>query len=180
MKAAQSLSKLISLAQAGDADAYTQLFSRLTAILAKFCEMATAEDAAQAVLCELLVTDKSLNAKHTPEWLLGRAIESLETDDFARHTVPLEGTSAYRKYVEAALTTFQTPEHVVLAHEATSRLNKLDEPEREAVTLCCMYGLTAEEAAESLGISVATVQKRNELGLLHLRSAMSIQHNAHA
>ena len=60
-----------------------------------------------------------------------------------------------------------------LARRVFQAIDDLPEEEREAFSLTRIQGMTREEAAEVLGVSVKTVQRRLNRGLLMLSEALS-------
>ncbi len=186
-QAVQAESHLISLAAAGDLDAFNDLVLKYqdpvySLTFAMLGERDAAEDAAQQTFISVFEHIRSFRGGSFRGWLLKIAANTCY-DTFRnarRHpTTPLipedgdgnDTESAYwladpRPSPETEL------EQEQLAQALYSRLDELPTPYRSAITLVDLQGLEYAEAAQVLGVPVGTLKSRLARGRLRMRTAL--------
>jgi RNA polymerase sigma factor (TIGR02999 family) len=77
----------------------------------------------------------------------------------AKHAAKRPGSQQRANLDEVPLLSSEQPDEVIAIDRALSRLSEIDARQGRIVELRYFGGLTAEEAAEALGVSTATVQR---------------------
>jgi RNA polymerase sigma factor (sigma-70 family) len=163
-------------ADAGDHDAFAALAARHAAMVFAVCRrhlscVQDAEDACQATF--LILARRASNTRWQPSvanWL---------------HMTARRVASRLRRTTERRLkreTGLSVREPASVLDEITGRellsmlddeLNNLAPHNREALVLCCLEGLSRDDAAERIGIPAATLKTRLERGRRQLEVALT-------
>jgi RNA polymerase sigma factor (sigma-70 family) len=163
----------------GDADpaAFTELVTRHGPMVLRVCQHILgnshdAEDAFQATF--LVLARKASSVRPTgclASWLHGVASRvALGARTARRHSaaLPLDGTPPDPRPDPLAELTAR--EALCILEEEVQRL---PEVYRLPVTLCCLHGLTQEEAAQQLGCTPGSVKGKLERGRLRLQQRLA-------
>lgn len=172
---------LIARAQRGDAAAMETLLARHELRVYRFgLRMCGSEDAAREVLQQTLITAfQSLRAFRAEAQLstllfqIARSVCGKLHRQGAGRAAPLDSDEA-----QAVADGHDSPEGVTAARELGEVLqvaiSALALPQREALVLRDVEGLTAEEAAAVLGIEVANLKSRLHRARAELRRHLSV------
>jgi RNA polymerase sigma factor (sigma-70 family) len=161
-----------------DADAFRELVHRhertvLAACRQVLCEPADIDDAFQATFLVLLKKAKSIDASAPlAGWLFAVAHRvSVRARSDRRRRSAREAYAASRKPATVELPDLSWREAVAVLHD---ELNALPEKYRLALLLCCVQGVTRDEAAEQLRTTVGAIRGQLERGrsLLEKRLAL--------
>jgi RNA polymerase sigma factor (TIGR02999 family) len=87
------------------------------------------------------------------------AMRQILTDQARRRTASKRGGAARERVTLSNLAAFESPVDLLALDDLLGRLAALDERQARLVELRFFGGLTEDEAAESLGVSLRTVQK---------------------
>lgn len=174
---------LVEAVAAGDGDALAVLYDRHGAAVFALClrilrSSEEAEEVLEDVFWQLWQrADRFQSERGSPlAYLLtlarSRAIERVRTRD-RRHRL----TERFPEGAKAPSVTPATPLHEALARERQARvrlaLAALPDPQREAVELSFLEGLSHPEISSRLGQPLGTIKTRIRAGLLRLRSSLA-------
>jgi RNA polymerase sigma factor (sigma-70 family) len=161
---------------AGDQDAFATLVARHATMVFGACRryLACAQDAEDACQATFLILAQ--RAAHT-RWQPSIA-NWLHTT--TRRVASRMRRTAERRLQREALVAVRDPTSVLDEISGRELLSMLDEdlnalsaPHREALILCCLEGLSREEAADQIGIPLATLKTRLERGRKQLEVALA-------
>jgi len=179
-EAEQRWSALMAAAQAGDAAGYRQLLEEILPVVrrlvhAKLADHARAEDVVQNVLLSIHRARRT----YRPERAFGpwmRAIaRNAVIDALRKHGRRAEREVAVDAIEELAVARAEAPGEGSdgrLSPALESALRKLPEPQREAVTMIQLEGLSVAEAAARAGVSAGALKVRAHRGYKALRKAL--------
>jgi RNA polymerase sigma-70 factor (ECF subfamily) len=160
--------------QGGDQEAYRQFLEEIGPILYNFVRRRVFNpEMVPDVYQEVLLTLHKARFTYEPSRPLGPWLFTV-----ARHSM-LDALGKNRKFVEREIPTEVLPEtgdmeeDGSLGDELHQALNSLSPIHREAVTLLKIRGLSLEEAAKELRISVAALKVRAHRGYEQLRKLLS-------
>jgi RNA polymerase sigma factor (sigma-70 family) len=159
---------LVRFVQSQDADAFRELVHRhertvLAACRQVLSEPADIDDAFQATFLALLKKAKSLDASAPlAGWLFAVAHRvSVRARSDTRRRSTREAEAATRKPATVELPDLSWREAVAVLHD---ELNALPEKYRLPLLLCCVQGVTRDEAAEQLRTTVGAIRGQLERG----------------
>lgn len=96
--------------------------------------------------------------------IAARSMRQILVNHAVRHNAEKRGGGETVIALDEAVSFFQTQDIEILAlHEALEKLAKLDEKQAATIELKFFGGLTNEETAEVLGVSVSTVKREWEM-----------------
>lgn len=165
------MTRILDRAQAGDTQAAAELLPLVYEELRKLAAAKMANEAAGHTLQPTALVHEAwlrLNGKENPKWdgrghFFGAAAEAMRRIlvDRARQKKALKrGGNFERVDFDAVELPSPMPDDELLAlDEALDRLGTVDARAAEMVKLCFFVGLTQQEAAEQLGVSVATAER---------------------
>jgi RNA polymerase sigma factor (sigma-70 family) len=169
----QSWAGLMERVQQGDQDAYRQLLDEIGPLLFHFVRRRVFNpELVQDIYQEVLLTFHKARHTYEPSRPLGPWLFAV-----ARHSI-LTALGKNRKFAEREVPMEVIPD---IAPEQTDKgledelfkaLEALPELNRRAVDLLKIRGLTLEEAARELGITVAALKVRAHRGYVYLRKHM--------
>jgi RNA polymerase sigma factor (sigma-70 family) len=159
---------LARFGQSEDADAFRELVHRHSRTVLAACrqvlfEPADIDDAFQATFLVLLKKAKSLDASASlGGWLFAVAHRvSVRARSDRRRRRAREAYAATRKPITVELPDLSWREAVAVLHD---ELNSLPEKYRLPLLLCCVQGVTRDEAAEQLQTTVGAIRGQLERG----------------
>lgn len=170
----ESWSKLMALVQEGDLEAYRRFLDEIGPILYGFVRRRVFNpDLVPDVYQEVLLTLHKARHTYDPSRPLGPWLFTV-----ARNSL-LDALGKSRKFAEREVPTEVLPEEGKVPDEGGlddqlhQALQSLPEGNRRAVELLKLRGLTLEEAAGELGISVAALKVRAHRGYSQMRKLLT-------
>ncbi len=173
-----ALDNLIMAVADGEPGAYDALFRRLSGPLYRLAlaitrDPAQAEEVSQEVLIEIWLTADRFDPRRGSAAAWAQTIARRRAIDRIRSAV----ASAHR---ERRSTEVPAPrdqvndavEDIFDRERLTSGMNRLSDPQRQAILLAFYGGHTHDEVAAILGLAVGTVKGRIRAGLARLREHM--------
>jgi RNA polymerase sigma-70 factor, ECF subfamily len=170
---------LLRLLREGDEGAFESIFRRWYAPLVRLSESLTrsrarAEEIVQDVMLELWRRRATLEADGSPQAYLFQSTRNRSLNDIRHERVKERGephvVAATAPFGPAADTLLEEGEIAAAVHEA---LSELSDRSRTVFEMSRMQGLRYQEIAESLGISIKTVEAHMGKALRHLRERMA-------
>jgi RNA polymerase sigma-70 factor (ECF subfamily) len=169
----ESWSRLMAKLQKGDEEAYRQFLNEIGPILFNFVRRRVFNrEMVQDVYQEVLLTLHKARFTYEPSRPLGPWLFTV-----ARNSI-LDALGKNRKFVEREVPTEVLPETTKMEADGSlgddlyQAMNSLPELNRQAVELLKLRGLSLEDAAKELGISVAALKVRAHRGYEQLRKTM--------
>jgi len=169
----ESWAKLMARLQEGDAEAYRRFLDEVGPILYGFVRRRVFnQELVPDVYQEVLLTLHKARHTYDPTRPLGPWLFTV-----ARNSV-LDALGRNRKFAEKEVPTEKLPESGKIKEEGGLddqlhlALEALPEGNRRAVELLKIRGLTLEEAAKEMGISVAALKVRAHRGYQHMRRTL--------
>jgi RNA polymerase sigma factor (sigma-70 family) len=166
----QSWSRLMERVQKGDPEAYRRLLDEVGPLLFHFVRRRVFNpELVEDIYQEVLLTFHKARHTYEPSRPLGPWLFAV-----ARHSI-LTSLGRNRKFAEREVPTEILPDVAPeqtdkgLEDELFKALETLPELNRKAVDLLKIRGLTLQEAARELGITVAALKVRAHRGYIHLR-----------
>ena len=169
----ESWSRLMAKIQEGDGEAYRRFLDEIGPVLFGFVRRRVFNpEMVQDVYQEVLLTLHKARHTYEPTRPLGPWLFTV-----ARNSI-LDALGRNRKFAEREVPTETLPETGEVERDGSlddrlyAALKSLPESNRKAVELLKLRGLSLEEAALELGISVAALKVRAHRGYLQLRNQM--------
>jgi len=169
----ESWGKLLARVQEGDPEAYRRFLDEVGPILYGFVRRRVFNpELVPDVYQEVLLTLHKARHTYDPSRPLGPWLFTV-----ARNSV-LDALGRARKFAEREVPTEKLPEdgsvreETGLGDELLLALRSLPDGNRKAVELLKIRGLTLEEAAKEMGISVAALKVRAHRGYAAMRKAL--------
>jgi RNA polymerase sigma factor (TIGR02999 family) len=170
---ADTTALLLAAARAGDAAAFDRLFARVYDELARVARRVRRSSDSETLDTTALVHEVYLKllpaardgrvAVHDRSHFFGMAARAMRqvlvNAAEARVAAKRGGRAAAVPLDEVPVAAPVRPEHLLALDEALERLAALDARQAQVVEARVFGGLTAEETAEALGVSVPTVQR---------------------
>jgi RNA polymerase sigma-70 factor (ECF subfamily) len=176
------LDELIVTVARGESGAFDELFRHLSGpvyrtALAVIRDPALAEEVSQEVLVEIWRTAGRFDPGRgsAASWAL--TIARRRAIDRVRSTTA--DTDRERRNAAVPVSwdeVSETVEGILDRERLTSSLDRLSDPQREAIMLAYYGGHTHNEIAGILGVAVGTVKSRIRTGLAKLRESMRTRH----
>ena len=176
------LDELIVTVAGGESGAFDELFRHLSGpvyrtALAVIRDPALAEEVSQEVLVEIWRTAGRFDPGRgsAASWAL--TIARRRAIDRVRSTTA--DTDRERRNAAVPVSwdeVSETVEGILDRERLTSSLDRLSDPQREAIMLAYYGGHTHNEIAGILGVAVGTVKSRIRTGLAKLRESMRTRH----
>jgi RNA polymerase sigma-70 factor (ECF subfamily) len=176
------LDKLIVTVARGESGAFDALFRYLSGpvyrtALTVLRDPAHAEEVTQEVLIEIWRTAGRFDPDRGSAAAWALTIARRRAIDRVRSTTA--DTDRERRNVGALVSWDQvseTVEDILDRERLTSSMDRLSDPQREAIMLAYYGGHTHNEIAGILGVAVGTVKSRIRIGLAKLRDSMRTRH----
>ena len=179
---ADLLDRLIVTVARGESGAFDALFRHLSGpvyrtVLAVIRNPAHAEEVAQEVLIEIWRTAGRFDPDRgsAASWAL--TIARRRAIDRVRSTTA--DTDRERRTAGVPVSwdaVSETVEDILDRERLTSSLDRLSDPQRQAIMLAYYGGHTHDEIAGILGVALGTVKSRIRIGLAKLRDSMHARH----